>query len=172
MPRILIKHITLHAARRNGIHRNALDAAVRGESAREAFDGGFGARIEGVVGNAGGFGGDGGGEYYAAVGGERFEGLLGNEKLGFGIEGEDVVVFFFGYFVGSFKVFWEGGGLVSWGFGGYLDNEGTCEIVWEESCDSRSGRNQTYRFLNWIHRCPNVQTHQFPLGKAALCRRP
>ncbi len=67
MPRIRAEHVGFDAAGGDGVDGDALGACVGGEGAREAFDGGFGAGVKGVIGDAGHGCCDGGHEDYAAA---------------------------------------------------------------------------------------------------------
>jgi hypothetical protein len=67
MPRIRAEHVGLDASRGDGVDGDSLGAGVGGEGAREAFDGGFGAGVERMIGHAGHGGGDGGHEDYTAA---------------------------------------------------------------------------------------------------------
>ena len=76
MPRVGAEHVGLDAAGRDGVDGDALGAGVGGEGAREAFDGRFGAGVEGVVGNAGHVRGDRGHEDDAAAAWRKGDGML------------------------------------------------------------------------------------------------
>lgn len=67
MPGVSAKHVGLDAARGDGVDGDALGPGVGGEGAREAFDGGFGAGVKGVVAYARHGGCDGGHEDDAAA---------------------------------------------------------------------------------------------------------
>lgn len=81
MPAILLIHIRLDSPRGNGIDGDFPRPRINREAAREGLHGGFGARVKGVVGDAGHVGCDGGGEDDAAAMGEVPEGVLRDEEL-------------------------------------------------------------------------------------------
>lgn len=92
MPTVCLKHIREDAPRRNRIHRNTFRSTVLGKAAREAFDGGFGARVQGMVTHAGHAGRHRGREDDAAPVAAMFQAVLGDEELAAGVEVEDLVV--------------------------------------------------------------------------------
>jgi len=94
MPTVLRKHISHDPARRNRIHRDLLRSAILCETAREAFDSGFGPGIQGVVLDARHASCDRRGEYNTPAFGAVFEPILSNEELAPGIEIEDAVEIF------------------------------------------------------------------------------
>ena len=96
MPTILLEHIRHDPSRGDRIDGNTFGSRIRGERAREAFDGGFGPGVQGVILHAGHGGRDGGGEHDAAALGEVREGVLGDEELGAAVEVEDAVEVAFG----------------------------------------------------------------------------
>lgn len=91
VPCILVKHVGLDAAGGNSIDRHALFAAVDGKGAGEALDGGLGAGVQGVVGDAADAGGNGRGEDEAAAVAAVLEGVLGDKELAAAVEVEDLV---------------------------------------------------------------------------------
>lgn len=91
VPCVLVEHICLDATGCDGVDRHALLATVDGERAGEALDGGLGAGVEGVVGDAADAGGDGGGHDEAAAVAAVLEGVLGHKELAAAVEVEDLV---------------------------------------------------------------------------------
>ncbi|KAL3305557.1 versicolorin reductase [Colletotrichum asianum] len=92
VPRVLVVHVGLDTTGGDGVDSDALGAAVDGEGAGEALDGGLGAGVQGVVGDAAHDGGDGGGQEDAAAAPAVLQALLGDEELAAGVEVEDVLV--------------------------------------------------------------------------------
>lgn len=91
MPCILVEHVGFDATGCDGVDGHALLAAVNGESAREALDGGLGASVQSVVGDTADAGGDGGGHDQAAAVSAVLEGILGDKELAAAVEVEDLV---------------------------------------------------------------------------------
>lgn len=91
VPRVLVVHVGLDAARGDGVDSHLLLAAVNGEGSGETLDGGLGAGIEGMVVNASHGGGDGRSEDNAASAAAVLETLLGDEELASAVEVEDAV---------------------------------------------------------------------------------
>lgn len=91
VPRVGVEHVGLDTAGSDGVAGYVLLAAVNGEGAGEALDGGLGAGVQGVVGDAGHLGGDGRGQDDAAAAAAVLEGVLGDEELAAAVEVEDLV---------------------------------------------------------------------------------
>src|SRR5205085_1571192 len=91
VPAVLIEHVGLDAAGGDGVASDALAAAVDGKGSCETLDGGFGTRIERMVGYAGHLRGDGRSEDDAAPLAAVLQPLLRNKELAAAIKVEDLV---------------------------------------------------------------------------------
>lgn len=94
MPGVLGEHVGLDPTGRNGVDGDGLVAAVGGEAAGEAFDGGLGTGVDGVVRDSGHGGCDGGHEDYTATVSNVAVSVLSDEELRASIEIEDAIVIF------------------------------------------------------------------------------
>lgn len=91
MPRVLVKHVGLDAAGGDAVDGDALGAAVDGKGTAETLDGGLGAGVQGVVGDARHDGGNGRRQDDAAAAAAVLETLLGDKELAPSVEVEDLV---------------------------------------------------------------------------------
>ena len=96
MPTVCGEHIRHDTPRCDGIDGDSLGPSIRGERAGEAFDGSFGASVQGVVFHTGHGGRDGGGEDDATAMSQMFETVLSDEILGATVQIEDFVEVVFG----------------------------------------------------------------------------
>lgn len=91
VPRVLVEHVGLDAARCDSVDGHALLTTIDGKGTGETLNGSLGAGVEGVVGNAADAGGDGGGHDEATAVSAVPERVLGNKELAAAVEVEDLV---------------------------------------------------------------------------------
>ena len=96
MPGVLCVHVGLDASRGNGVDGDVLGASIDGKATGEGLNGGLGACVESVVGDAGHGRCNGGSQDDAAIICKVAQSVLGDEELAARIQAEDLVVDLFG----------------------------------------------------------------------------